>query len=407
MPEGFFPESSVLSKEAPSRIAKCGACKLYTKCKSPKMEPTGEGEKRILLLGEAPGEQEDNQGAQFVGKTGQRLERTLRRLGVDMREDCILSNALICRPPNNETPTAEQLSYCRPNLVRTLEDYEIDVVIPLGGAAVRSLIGHLWKEDPGGITQWSGWRVPNQKPNVWICPTFHPSYVERELNPRYGPPNKVPDHLFTRHLEAAVELSGKPWESLPDYESQVRIVYDHRQAARFLRRIIDLGGTIAFDYECNCLKPENPKAKILSCAVSWEGKRTFAYPWVGEAIQATWDLLDAKHVRKIGTNIKFEERWTRKFHGTGVKGWKFCTLVGAHWEDNRQKITSLKFQAFVRLGAVWDEKIKPFMDNGPDGLNRLEQEVSLEDLLLYNGMDALLEYHVGTDLIEVYEGTDP
>src|SRR5688572_528647 len=89
------------SARRPPTIPKCGACGLLKGCKSPKMPVSGKGAKGILIIGEAPGRDEDIQGRPFVGATGEKLETTLRKLGVEMRRDCWLTNALICRPKAN------------------------------------------------------------------------------------------------------------------------------------------------------------------------------------------------------------------------------------------------------------------------------------------------------------------
>src|SRR5262245_43419820 len=87
---------------------RCGLCGLLNKCQSPKMEVYGKGKNGILIVGEAPGANEDEQGIPFVGKAGRYLRGILHGLDVNMRNDCWLTNSLICRPPNNATPTSDQ-----------------------------------------------------------------------------------------------------------------------------------------------------------------------------------------------------------------------------------------------------------------------------------------------------------
>lgn len=157
MSHGFFPASMLLETKAPtSLVPKCGACGLYKTCNTPKMEPSGAGRKRILILAEAPGETEDAKGIQLCGKSGTYLSDTLKGLGVSMRKDCWLTNAIICRPPDNETPDDKKIEWCRPNLTKTIKELQPDIIIPLGGVAVKSLIGSIWKEDVGPISRWVG-----------------------------------------------------------------------------------------------------------------------------------------------------------------------------------------------------------------------------------------------------------
>jgi DNA polymerase I-like protein with 3'-5' exonuclease and polymerase domains len=111
-----------------------------------------------------------------------------------------------------------------------------------------------------------------------------------------------------------------------------------------------------------------------------------------EAIEATSLILKSR-IPKIGCNIKFENNWTKTHLGHNVKNWWFDTMVAAHVLDNRKGITSAKFQAFVQLGQPsYNDHIEPYL-KGKMGLNKIH-ELDLDDLLLYNGLDSLLEYKV-------------
>lgn len=388
MPVGFFPASTLSTKKAPpSLVAKCGACGLFKGCQSPKMRPSGDGQRRILIVGEAPGEEEDKRGIQFVGPAGQLLEEALTSAGIKMRRDCHITNALICRPPGNNISNSEMIDWCRPNLVKTLDEVQPEIIIPLGGTAVQSVLGHLYKEDDiGGIGRWAGWQIPCQKLNVWICPTFHPSFILRsEKNP-------VPGKMFRHHLREAAGLSGRPWDTVPDYKSKVERILDTQEAAKAVLSFLECK-MVAFDYETTTLKPEYEGASIVCCSVS-NGKRTIAFPWLGPVIDAMQQLLRSP-VAKIASNLKFEERWTRWFYGHGVTNWKWDTMVAAHCLDNRPNITSIKFQSFIWLGAeAYDEHVKKFLRAKGAKVNTIKEDVDLDQLLIYNGLDSLVEYKV-------------
>src|ERR1700724_1744053 len=96
--KGFFTAESDKSKARIPLVAQCGACGLRRHCNSPLMPVSGEGRKGIFVLGEAPGKSEDLRNEPFVGKSGQLLESTLAKFGVDLRRDCFIGNSLICRP---------------------------------------------------------------------------------------------------------------------------------------------------------------------------------------------------------------------------------------------------------------------------------------------------------------------
>lgn len=385
MPRGFFSGAEFQMVAPPSVIPQCGACKLYKGCNSPKMEPSGNGKRKVLIVGEAPGEEEDRKGTQLVGKSGKLLERELRKIGVNMREDCWLTNALICRPPNNDVGDEKRIDYCRPNLLTTINRLKPNVIILLGGRAVSSLIHHCWGPEQVKIKRWAGWQVPAHKVNAWVCPTWHPSYLLREENP-------VLDGYFLEHLKAAFQFDEKPFDVVPDYAKEVKVLYDPEEVAARLDKV--RSGVIAFDYEANMLKPESSKANIICCSVCWKGK-VIAFPMNSKLMPSFRRMLEDPNVRKIASNMKYEDRWTRKVLGFKVRGWWWDTMLAAHLLDCRRGITSIKFQSFVKLGQPdYNRFIHPYLTtDSANSPNRIT-ELSIAKLLTYNGLDSLLEYKV-------------
>jgi uracil-DNA glycosylase len=394
--QGFFTGSELtLSKPPISLVPKCGACGLYKTCKSPKMPFSGAGKRKILIVGEAPGEQEDEQGEPFVGPAGRELKSGLAKAGVDLRRDCWITNSLICRPPENKTPSDAQIGYCLPNVIRVIKELKPEIILPLGNIAIKSVIGWLWKEDVGKITRWIGWNIPCQKLNAWICPAWHPSYVMRSDYGVSGKRNEVRDMIWLHHIKQAVRFNSRPWDEVPDYQNQIELIHKPDDAVKLLKHWHKKGGTIAFDYETNMLKPDSPKATIVSCSVCWKGKRTIAFPWYGDVVEVMSKLLRDERIPKVAQNLKFENRWTKRLLGHWVKGWLWDTMIGAHICDNRRHITGLKFQAFVWLGVdSYDDHIKPYLQAKSDEVkvNRILEEIDIDHLLLYNGLDSLLEY---------------
>jgi uracil-DNA glycosylase len=395
MPKGFWSRSTITATKRPlPMLPRCGDCGLLDTCKTPQMKVSGRGRRGILVVGEAPGAEEDRQGVQFVGKTGQRLRRTLIQVGLDPNRDCWFTNALICRPPDNKIPHDRCVEDCRPNLLNTIKDLEPRVILLLGKSAVRSLIGFLWKEDVGDMNRWYGWHIPSQRFNAWVCPTWHPSYIERREDEQKN--DRVTTGMWINHIRNAVSLVAKrPWKTVPDFRRDVQRIHDPVLASRVVRKMAQGSRPVAVDYETNMLKPDSPDAKIVCCGVS-DGKVTIAYPWLKETAEATKELW-LSNVPKIASNMKFEDRWTRALLKTRVKNWGWDTMLAAHVIDNREGITSLKFQAFVLLGQEgYDEHIKPFLESREKGgySANTVRECSMDDLLLYCGMDAVLEWFV-------------
>lgn len=393
MIQGFFKQNEIAETPKLPTIPQCEACGLYKTCKSPKMEVTGSGRKEILIVAEAPGREEDRKGIQLVGNSGQELMKRLRKIGIDMRKDCWLTNAVICRPPENRTPTKEELTYCSPNLRETIEKLKPAVILTLGIPALKSMLLNIWDfNDSDTMTKWAGWRIPMREPNAWLCPTWHPAYFIRDEKEKK---TKVASMFFNEHLEAACDLTDPPWSRIPKYEDQVQTILSEEEAVKKIKWMTKRVKPIAFDYETNMLKPDSLDSRIWSCSICWNGERTIAYPWTNKTSEATKKLLLADHP-KIGANIPFEQRWSRAEwgHGFRVRNWLIDVVNCQHVLDCRKGIISVKFQALVRLGQPqYNKSVEHYLrsEGGGNSKNRID-EIEIEDLLLYNGVDSIVEY---------------
>lgn len=378
---GFFTESEKQSKRQ-SSVPACGTCKLNKGCITPKMQATGEGRRGVLVVAEAPGQAEDEQGRQLIGDAGQLLRKHMKQLGWSLDRDCWKTNAVCCRPPKNRTPSDSEIEACRPNVIETIKERRPRVILLLGGSAVKSVIGSVWS-DVGQIGRWAGLQIPCRR--SWLCPTWHPSYVLRDEK------NAALSLLFHQHLESALLLDDP---APPPPKCSPELIYDPEQAAATIRRFADLDVPVAFDYECDRLKPDHPDARVVCCSIS-DGEQTIAFPWVGEAVVAAGEFLHSK-TPKIGWNIKFEERWTRRLFGRGVRNWVWDGMQAAHVLNNQSGITSLKFQAFVRLGVPYYASTVDGYFKSPSS-NEANQirKADLGDLMRYCGQDSFYTHTIG------------
>ncbi len=379
-----FLDLSIVEKDRPAGLVpKCGACGIYKVCDSPKMRPYGEGRKKVLMVGEAPGEMEDIKGRPFVGKAGQFLREALEQIDIDLDQDALTTNALICRPPGNAKPDPKQIQWCRPNLLNTINTMKPNVVICLGHTALSSVLTDYWRS-VGKFERWVGWKIPIE--DFWICPTYHPSFLLRSRN-------ELMDRQFVEHLRTAFDIT-EPSPAQPDWNKEVEVLFDVDAIREALQEMAE-SEWVAVDYETNCLKPDYPKAAIFACGMS-NGRRTVAYPWRGPAIEWTGEVLRSKYCRKIASNLKMEEKWTRMEFGHGVRSWGWDTMIAAHCLDNRPGICSIKFQALIRLGVPsYNELIAPYLE-GRGWYNRIHH-IETAQLLRYCGMDCILEYRVAME----------
>jgi len=401
MSKGFF-HSSTITKQAPtnSLIPKCGACGLFKNCNSPKLPVYGSGGEKVLIVLESPSEAEDNSGVPLAGRSGSFFKNELSSLGLDVRNDCWVSHALICHP-NKVTPSEKHVGYCRPNILKVIKELKPNLILLLGQLACKSVLEKLWGSDVGPVTRWAGRTIPYQKWNTWIVPTYSPSFVYSRLQQKR--PDKKPYLYFRNHLKEAVRLSSsKPWEKTPNYDRMVRCIHSPLDATKELKKFyMEKPKYLAFDYETNMLKPDSSESKIYSCSVCIKRKDTgrldsIAYPWTRDTAKATRALLRSPSL-KIASNLKFEERWTRALLKTPVRNWWHDTMLASFVSSNVEKTSSIKFQAFCLLGfAPYNDHIEPFLQSEGDNcysLNRIT-DIEMNDLLYYNALDSLLEYLV-------------
>ena len=340
----------------------------------------------LVPIAGAPETEDDEKGRPYTNDVGTYFRKLLRMKNVDLHRDCWTTYAIRCRL-SGKSDIKQSVMCCRPSLLNIIKEHKPVVILLMGQPPLVSLVKHLWRDDVGSINRWRGLLIPDTVYNTWIAPLDNPTLVARKAK------KNVPlTNYFKKTLFAALAKKKKPYTQIPDYLSQVHVITKPAKAARMIRGIRKTGLPIAFDYEGNCLKPETPGAKLVSCSVCYGGEHTIAYPMRGEAVQATADLLKSKCL-KIAANIKFEHRWTRYMLKTRVRNWTWDTMLAAHALDNRPGITSLKFGVFAMLGmGSYDDHIKPFLrQKGKMRLNRID-EIDERDLLLYNGLDSLYEY---------------
>ena len=127
----------------------------------------------ILLLGEAPGAEEDRQGLPFVGQSGQLLDKILDSVGLD-RSKVYITNILPWRPPGNRTPTNDEILLFRPYVLKHIELVAPKVVVCLGGTAAKALL-----QTTEGIMRLRGKWLRSPDVSAKIFATFHPAYLLR------------------------------------------------------------------------------------------------------------------------------------------------------------------------------------------------------------------------------------
>lgn len=157
-------------QEVRADLGECRRCGL-SKERNQIVFGEGNAAARLVLVGEAPGREEDQQGLPFVGEAGRLLERILFAMGLK-REEVYICNVQKCRPPKNRDPRPEEIVACEPFLKRQLVAIQPQVIISLGRFSAQTLLGTTQpvKDLRGRWMSYEG---------MALMPTYHPAYLLR------------------------------------------------------------------------------------------------------------------------------------------------------------------------------------------------------------------------------------
>jgi uracil-DNA glycosylase len=177
-----------------SAVRDCTACGLRAGC-TQTVFGVGDEQAQWLLVGEAPGQEEDRQGEPFVGQAGRLLDGMLASIQLKRGENVYIANVLKCRPPGNRNPAPEEVAKCAPHLLRQVALIRPKLILAMGRFAVQTLLG-----TEASIASLRG-RL-HQYAGVPLVVTYHPAYLLRTL------PDKAKawqDLLFAKRTFASLD----------------------------------------------------------------------------------------------------------------------------------------------------------------------------------------------------------
>lgn len=163
----------------------------------------------LMFVGEAPGELEDERGVPFVGKSGQVLDKFLEHFGIG-REEVFVNNVVACRPEDNRDPRVDEVSMCLPRLQESIYLVDPVIIVTLGAPAFQSLVGTKKNISKArGQTHFAtinrgAWGDEGEDIEYAVVPTFHPSYLMRNMGAKNKPDS--PWKKFHNDLELALQL---------------------------------------------------------------------------------------------------------------------------------------------------------------------------------------------------------
>lgn len=166
--DGAIPDWETLQRE----VAECRLCSLH-EGRTQTVFGVGDVNADWMLIGEAPGAEEDRRGEPFVGRAGKLLDSMLKALGLD-RQQVFIANILKCRPPNNRDPRPEEVLACGNYLNQQINTVKPRLILALGRVAAQNL---LKTETP--IGKMRGKRFHYGDPPIPVVVTYHPAYLLR------------------------------------------------------------------------------------------------------------------------------------------------------------------------------------------------------------------------------------
>jgi len=364
--------------------AQCEVCPLYKSGKFVKPEFNGhkDGTAKFAIVGEAPGATEVRKGKPFVGQSGFLLNETLKEAGLK-RHDAVLTNACLCRPPSNATPSANAIAACKPALEYTIEQSAAPVVLALGNSAAASLLG---KKDVKVTQDRVGPPKQVKGKSYKVIPSIHPAACLRV-------PNFFP--LFLSDIKKINTPITIKWEP-----PKFKVFENETQARTAIRQLLDRtrADRLAVDLEVGEDKDVDyghPNT-LLAAGLGYEP---------GKVAVIGKQAFQSRLVRKELGNLLKEKKLTFQnskydlgvFYrmGYGTFTTEFDTMLASYTQNELKGVHALGYQGQEILGTPnWKEIIK--RRGGFD-------KVSLPELYEYNAYDVAVTWDLEDHWREVMD----
>ena len=298
--------------------------------KGNRIVPSGSIYAPIMVIGEAPGAEEEKQGEPFVGKAGKILRSVLDYLELGF-DDVFLTNMVMCRPPENRDPSKEEIENCSYRLQEEINQVNPQVIVTLGKVPGESLLGGKLKSDRGRIIDMEDYKG---------IMTYHPAAV------LYGKGDTLFPYILEDLKKAKKIANGEYQETAENPDTKIFIVDDTEKMEYLINRLEELeyNTTVAYDWETTGV------SHLWDCGfclgLSWKE---------GTGVAITMDMLRlcreeiARHLSRfflVGYNsLLFDDKWNEKY-GLPSPSHFDCQLFHALIDERPQQrsLTNLTYQ---------------------------------------------------------------
>lgn len=327
----------------------CGLEKTTT---NPYIHRSGAKNPKILIVGEAPGQNEELTGELFSGKSGKLLRNVLKDLDVNLKDVCF-TNAIHCRPPKNVTPTNLQIASCSENLLQVIRDTanSVKLVLLLGNIPLMALLNKK------GITKYHG--IAHTIGDVLYVPCYHPSYVLRDKKNRFP--------VFAEDIANALDRMDNIGVALYKHK-----IIDAEQLEKLYPEIVS-SELVALDYETTGKDPYSENAAILGLGICWKHNEGVFLPLEHKDIELGY----TKYIHRINLIKKIMENNVSKVFQNGafdviyqhmcldipvssVKGYRHDTILQHHLldENDRKHALSQMTSKYLPDISGYDNEMK-------------------------------------------------
>lgn len=380
--------STSSQKKSEHVVYDCDSCGLYKRCHSPKIGLAGEGKKKILLIGQAPGRVEDQHGISFIGPAGKLLREVFSEVQIDVDKDCWRINSVRCYPGQTSEggdipPSYEQIMCCHSNLMETINSLHPALIICLGDVALQATLRPWLTQGVGSL---HGLTFPIHEFDCWVGVTFHPA---RFLYQNDGVLNHKA--VMVNDIQQILKFHEKSLPERLKKEDNI-LLTNLDEILSLIETITNISQPVAFDYETSQLSPYVDTPEVLTVGVSFDKSVGFCFPVDkkenGEyllseeermKVREAWIKFLASSTPKVVQNINMEDCWSRRVFGQPLTNFIWDTMIGSHILYCRSETTGLKFQAFLLAGQLYD-----IDRDAKSNINSL----SIEEIGHYNCFDA-------------------